>query len=186
MPSWRSRHDLKKAPSLARLKSCAECHAADGSVPSDDPEFNRLQGTTFLFSRCFTASKERFGCTTCHDPHSSVATSTSHYEGQMPELSWNSPHSRPADPASSGPGDEKALATHRSHMSCERNRQVHLVPHAEGRGSVAALAFHRPSHPRPSRSWSGSCGRERSAPNHDVAQLARDGRHYCRRRENQP
>jgi hypothetical protein len=71
-----------KTPSLERLKSCAECHAADGKVPLDDPEFTRAQGTTFLFSRCFTASKDRFGCTTCHDPHRSVETSTSHYEAK--------------------------------------------------------------------------------------------------------
>jgi hypothetical protein len=71
-----------KTPSLERLKSCAECHAADGTVPLDDPEFTRSQGTTFLFSRCFTASKDRFGCTTCHDPHRSVETSTSHYEAK--------------------------------------------------------------------------------------------------------
>jgi len=71
-----------KTPSLERLKSCAECHAADAKVPLDDPEFTRAQGTTFLFSRCFTASKDRFGCTTCHDPHRSVDTSTSHYEAK--------------------------------------------------------------------------------------------------------
>jgi predicted CXXCH cytochrome family protein len=69
-----------KAPSSVRLKSCAECHAADGSIPLNDPEFTRAQGTTFLFSRCYTAMKDQFGCTTCHDPHRSVETSTLHYE----------------------------------------------------------------------------------------------------------
>jgi hypothetical protein len=71
-----------KTSSLERLKSCAECHAADGKVPLDDPEFARAQGTTFLFSRCFTASKDRFGCTTCHDPHRPVDTANSHYEAK--------------------------------------------------------------------------------------------------------
>jgi hypothetical protein len=72
-------------PSLERLKSCALCHAADGSAQSNDPEFTRAQGTTFLFSRCFTASKDRFGCTTCHDPHRKVDTSTAHYEAKCLE-----------------------------------------------------------------------------------------------------
>jgi len=71
-----------KTPSSARLKSCVECHAADGTVQPSDPEFTRAQGTTILFSRCFTASKDRFGCTTCHDPHRSVETSVSHYEAK--------------------------------------------------------------------------------------------------------
>jgi predicted CXXCH cytochrome family protein len=71
-----------KAPSSVRLKSCAECHAADGSIPLNDPEFTRAQGTTFLFSRCYTAMKDQFGCTTCHDPHRSAETSTLHYEAK--------------------------------------------------------------------------------------------------------
>ena len=57
-----------------------ECHAADGSIQPSDPEFTRAQGTTFLFSRCFTAGKDRFGCTTCHDPHRALDTVSSHYE----------------------------------------------------------------------------------------------------------
>ena len=57
-----------------------ECHAADGSIEPSDPEFTRAQGTTFLFSRCYTAGKDRFGCTTCHDPHRAVDTETRHYE----------------------------------------------------------------------------------------------------------
>jgi hypothetical protein len=65
-----------------RLKSCVECHAADGSVEPSDPEFTRAQGTTFLFSRCYTASKSEFGCTTCHDPHRSVETAVDHYESK--------------------------------------------------------------------------------------------------------
>ncbi len=67
-------------PSQERLTSCVECHAADGSIQPSDPEFTRAQGTTFLFSRCFTAGKDRFGCTTCHDPHRAVDTEASHYE----------------------------------------------------------------------------------------------------------
>jgi hypothetical protein len=71
-----------ETPSLERLKSCTQCHASDGTVKPSDPEFTRAQGTTFLFSRCFTASKDRFGCTTCHDPHAPVETSPVHYEAR--------------------------------------------------------------------------------------------------------
>jgi hypothetical protein len=67
---------------LERLKSCTECHASDGTVKPTDPEFTRAQGTTFLFSRCFTASKDRFGCTTCHDPHRPIDTAIPHYEAK--------------------------------------------------------------------------------------------------------
>ena len=69
-----------KTPHAVRLKSCASCHAADGSVQPSDPEFTRAQGTTFLFSRCYRASTDQMSCTTCHDPHRSVETSMSHYE----------------------------------------------------------------------------------------------------------
>jgi hypothetical protein len=68
------------SPIAVRLKSCVECHAADGSVLASDPEFTRAQGTTFLFSRCYTASKGQFGCTTCHDPHRPVETAAVHFE----------------------------------------------------------------------------------------------------------
>jgi hypothetical protein len=69
-----------RTPSRVRLNSCVECHAADGSVPPSDPEFTRAQGTTFLFSRCYTGAKDRFGCTTCHDPHRAVDTEIKHYD----------------------------------------------------------------------------------------------------------
>src|SRR5262249_29997147 len=69
-------------PSVDRLRSCTECHASDGTVKPSDPEFTRAQGTTFLFSRCYTASKDRFNCTTCHDPHRPVETLAKHYEAK--------------------------------------------------------------------------------------------------------
>ena len=67
-------------PSEERLKSCVECHAADGSIEPSDPEFTRAQGTTFLFSRCFTGGRDQIGCTTCHDPHRALDTVALHYE----------------------------------------------------------------------------------------------------------
>jgi len=88
-----------ETPSLQRLKSCTQCHASDGTVQPSDPEFARAQGTTFLFSRCFTGSKDRFGCTTCHDPHLPVQTSIAHYEAKC--LSCHAATSPRRDPASS-------------------------------------------------------------------------------------
>jgi Cytochrome c554 and c-prime len=64
----------------SRLESCTECHASDGSVEVSDPEFTRAQGTTLLFSKCFTASNGQIGCTTCHDPHRLLEKSIPQYE----------------------------------------------------------------------------------------------------------
>ena len=36
-----------KAPSQERLKSCVECHAADGSIEPSDPEFTRRRERPF-------------------------------------------------------------------------------------------------------------------------------------------
>jgi hypothetical protein len=66
----------------AKLQSCTECHASDGSVEPNDPEFTRAQGTTLLFSRCYTTSGGELGCTTCHDPHRPLNRTISHYEAK--------------------------------------------------------------------------------------------------------
>jgi hypothetical protein len=97
-------------PSLRRLKSCTECHAADGSLQPSDPEFTRAQGTTLLFSRCFTASKDRFGCTTCHDPHKVLETAIPTYETKC--LSCHA-SAVPREKASS-PGDGTKTETSRA------------------------------------------------------------------------
>jgi tetratricopeptide (TPR) repeat protein len=86
-------------PVLARLKSCTECHASDGSVQPSDPEFTRAQGTTLKFSKCFTASDTKIGCTTCHDPHRVLETSNAHYESRC--LSCHKVISPPSDKAAS-------------------------------------------------------------------------------------
>jgi hypothetical protein len=74
-----------KSPAQARLNSCVECHSSDGTVPPSDPEFTRFQGTTFLFSRCYVANKDRFNCTTCHDVHAALETDSTRYEAKCLE-----------------------------------------------------------------------------------------------------
>ncbi len=46
----------KSSPPRRLLRSCNECHASNGSVEPSDPEFTRVQGTTLMFSRCYTGS----------------------------------------------------------------------------------------------------------------------------------
>ena len=97
-----------RTPSQERLHSCVECHAADGSIQPGDPEFTRAQGTTFLFSRCFTAAKDRFGCTTCHDPHRAVDTKASHYEAKCLTCHAGIPPGNPAAAAGHAVGHGRA------------------------------------------------------------------------------
>ena len=69
-----------RSPSDAKLQSCTECHASDGSIEPSDPEFTCAQGTTLLFSRCFTTSA---GPAWLHDlprPPSRARQTISHYE----------------------------------------------------------------------------------------------------------
>jgi hypothetical protein len=70
------------SPPRQLLRSCNECHASNGSVEPNDPEFTRVQGTTLMFSRCFTASQGRIHCATCHDPHRGLDTIATHYEAK--------------------------------------------------------------------------------------------------------
>jgi hypothetical protein len=69
-----------RSPSSVKLQSCTECHASDGSIEPSDPEFTRAQGTTLLFSRCYTVTEGQLVCTTCHDPHRPLDNTISHYE----------------------------------------------------------------------------------------------------------
>jgi hypothetical protein len=131
-----------KTPSAVRLKSCAGCHSADGSIPMNDPEFTRAQGTTFLFSRCYTAMKDQFSCTTCHDPHRSVGTSTLHYEAKClnchrsasPRLGSPSsprvddPKGHPTAPTCPVNATAKCISCHMPKVD-DRSRRSHFTDH---------------------------------------------------------
>ena len=65
------------------VKICAQCHSPRGkTVVPDDPSSVRFQGTTLTWSRCYTESKDRLDCATCHDPHRNVSTTASRYEAK--------------------------------------------------------------------------------------------------------
>ncbi len=123
-----------KTPSQQRLKSCVECHAADGSIEPSDPEFTRAQGTTFLFSRCFIAGKDRIGCTTCHDPHRALDTTISHYEAKCLSCHSRKPASNPVQEASGHErvcpvnAKEKCIACHMPQVE-EPLRKSHFTDH---------------------------------------------------------
>jgi hypothetical protein len=70
----------RHTPSRQLLHSCFECHGSNGSVEPSDPEFTRVQGTTLMFSRCFTATDGAIHCASCHDPHRGLDTTLSHYD----------------------------------------------------------------------------------------------------------
>ena len=71
-----------RTPPGELLQSCNECHADNGSVEPNDPEFTRIQGTTLMFSRCFTATRGELHCVTCHDPHRRLDTTLVHYDAK--------------------------------------------------------------------------------------------------------
>jgi hypothetical protein len=97
-----------RTPARELLQSCNECHASNGSVEPGDPEFTRVQGTTLMFSRCFTATRGAIHCSTCHDPHRRLETNLAHYDAQCLACHTSPPtQSRPAQaerPGSARPG----------------------------------------------------------------------------------
>jgi predicted CXXCH cytochrome family protein len=57
---------------------CNQCHRPMGNaeVVATDPQLPRLQGTALALSACFTKSKGRLSCLTCHDPHRNAEATT--------------------------------------------------------------------------------------------------------------
>ena len=119
------------------LRSCDECHASNGSVEPNDPEFTRVQGTTLRFSRCFTGTQGRIHCATCHDPHRNLETAATHYEAKC--LSCHAAPTPPSAPASSSARPGAAQPSHPDAPACPVN------PRGE------CIACHMPKVSDPSR-----------------------------------
>ncbi len=119
------------------LRSCNECHASSGSVEPNDPEFTRVQGTTLMFSRCFTATQGQIHCATCHDPHRNLQTEATHYEARC--LSCHAAPGAPSASISSSPRPDLAQTSHPDPPACPVNP----------RGGC--IACHMPKVPDPSR-----------------------------------
>ena len=136
----------KDSPPRRLLRPCNECHASSGAVEPSDPEFTRVQGTTLMFSRCFTATGGAIHCATCHDPHRGLDTTTAHYEPKC--LACHDAKAAPARQAR--PAD----------LPRQPVLGLHRLPHAQGAGPEPQDAVHRPPHPRPSPARGGP-GRRR-------------------------
>jgi tetratricopeptide (TPR) repeat protein len=65
----------------SRVRVCGQCHSFHQELPlaRDDPFWIRFQGTTLVWSRCYTESSGSFDCMTCHDPHHDADKSDAHY-----------------------------------------------------------------------------------------------------------
>jgi hypothetical protein len=99
------------SPASMKLQSCTECHASDGSVDPSDPEFTRAQGTTLLFSQCYTISRGRLGCTTCHDPHGALDNTLSHYDVKCLDCHPASLAKATERPAETPPMTDRSIAS---------------------------------------------------------------------------
>ena len=113
---------------------CNECHASSGAVEPSDPEFTRVQGTTLMFSRCFTATG---GASTAPPATTRIAASTR----RRPITSRSaSPATTRRPPGAARPAD----------LPRQPVLGLHRLPHAQGAGPEPQDAVHRPPHPRPS------------------------------------
>jgi hypothetical protein len=109
----RAIRQTSRTPSAQLLGSCNECHASNGTVEPSDPEFTRVQGTTLMFSRCFTRSQGQIHCTTCHDPHRRLETNPKHYEARCLSCHARSP-ARPGRATHPPAGAPSTLAVDRA------------------------------------------------------------------------
>jgi tetratricopeptide (TPR) repeat protein len=66
------------------IRLCAQCHALHQQLDLSRTNtfWTRFQGTTLLWSRCYSESAGALDCTTCHDPHRNAEHSQRHYESK--------------------------------------------------------------------------------------------------------
>ncbi len=68
------------APAARIVALCGECHTAPTTTTPADPSFVRYQASSLVLSRCYTESRDRLSCVSCHDPHQDVETAAAPYE----------------------------------------------------------------------------------------------------------
>jgi hypothetical protein len=72
-----------QASGEAIVRLCGKCHSPKGrAVSPSDPGSVRFQASTLTWSRCYTESRGKIDCVTCHDPHRNAERSPTFYEAK--------------------------------------------------------------------------------------------------------
>lgn len=71
----------RRASAASEVELCGTCHrkSLPAGVKAEDPVAVRFAPAGFIRSRCFRESRDRFGCSSCHNPHTNAATEPAHY-----------------------------------------------------------------------------------------------------------
>jgi formate-dependent nitrite reductase cytochrome c552 subunit len=130
--------DPTRVSGSAVVKLCAHCHSPRGrEVLPDDPMSVRFQGTTLTWSRCFKESNNALDCTSCHNPHRNVVTSSAYYEAKCLLCHDRAARSdgstaRPHSTSPSGTGERTTCPVNPSGgcISCHMPAVTKVVPHS--------------------------------------------------------
>jgi hypothetical protein len=76
--------NAKEPAALEQIRACSRCHLQPGAGDELEAMPNhirsvRVQAPELLQSRCFSQSKNRLSCSTCHDPHAPISRDPAHY-----------------------------------------------------------------------------------------------------------